>query len=336
MKLNLRAIILLTTAFLTLCLCSCTTQAPVPPPDASVVSFDDVVFIENQGLKLGVAPSAGRIVYFGRADGANLLWLNKASEINRIRNGKSHAWVNYGGDKLWPTQQANWVQINGVSWPPDPSFDDCRWDLLRHSERQIVIQSPPIPSLGIRITRTMEISDDGHSALIRNRIERFAENPFPVQLWSITQIPLPPCGLMDIWPTQPLPGKPFIEWYKKGAAEALPDGRTLCHRPDADGKDVKTGTFGLWLAAIYKDYAFVQRSAANPHGCFPDRATLEVYSNLYYMEIETLGESKHLKPGESMENTVVWTLLPLDNQLSAEPELSALAERLQGLFGGKP
>ena len=44
---------------------------------------------------------------------ANLMSMRKTSTCG----------TNFGGDKVWPNQQSEFVKINGHSWPPDHAFD---------------------------------------------------------------------------------------------------------------------------------------------------------------------------------------------------------------------
>ncbi len=311
-----------------LCSCGAGEAAPADKP----VAFADTVFLETQGVKLGVSPSSGRIVHFGLPKGPNLLWLNKASEVEGAKAAaKPGVWINYGGDKVWPSQQANWKQTHGGNWPPDPAIDGTAWTLGECTKSKIVMKSPDVPNLGIRVVRTIEVKGDSASIVIRNRLERYAENPFPVLIWTISQVPLPPCALLDVWPKQPFPGSPFIEWYKGGTTKAISGGKALIFRSQADNSDSKVGALGSWMAAVYGSYAFLQSFDAKPGDCYPDRASLEIYANPYYMELETLGNERHLKPGESLETVVVWTLVPLAKD---EDDMEKLAEKLASIASG--
>jgi len=314
-------------------LCACDKQAPPPPPQQAKapekpLALPDVAVIEGKSLKVGISPSAGRIVSFSVDGGPNLLWLNSADAVEKLKSGRPGVWINYGGDKVWPAQQAIWPKIHGGSWPPDPAIDGSPWTIAEKSERRVVFKSPDVPKLSIRVVRTIEIPDDSPTLVIKNRLERYADNEFPVEIWSITQVPLPSYSLMDIWKEQPDPSKTFQEMYSKGAAELVLDGKALRHTPTA--ADAKSGTLGSWLAAVYPGYAFLQSFDALPGASYPDSASLETYTNKSYMELETLAEAKELKPGEALECKVVWSFLRLPDGNEPDDVRKAVLKALEG------
>jgi len=72
-----------------------------------------------------VVPAIGRIMYFGLQDGRNVLWHDPA-QYGRVlptggafRENGEFVWTNFGGDKVWPTEQSEFQRINGHAWPPD-------------------------------------------------------------------------------------------------------------------------------------------------------------------------------------------------------------------------
>ncbi len=264
----------------------------------------DAVTIGNGLVTANISPSLGRIVSFGLAQGNNLLWLESANNIEERKQKKPEGWINYGGDKVWPLPQSNWPIPFGTSWPPSPALEGLPWTLSEHSSTRAVFRSRPIAKLGIRLTREIEIPAGGHSMVIKNRIERYEANPFPVQIWSITQIVSPKYCLLEIPPGS----DSFVEFFDKGSAKPAAGG--LGHFPRADGREAKTGTLGSWVAAVYPDgLILLQCIGVKPGGCYPDSASVEAYSNPHYMELETLGEQRHLMPGEAMENLVIWHIM---------------------------
>lgn len=184
------------------------------------------------------------------------------------------------------------------------------WILLEHDSNRIVFESSPIPKLAIRIIRDIEIPRDGQQVVIKNRIERYAPNPFPVQVWSITQIKIPAYCFMEI----PSPLSPatstFVSLLGRDSAELIAAGRFLRHTPLLKGETAKTGTLGSWVAAIFPDGLILLQYIDVKHGaCYPDSASVEAYSDKNCMEIETLGEQRHLMPGEALECKVIWTIV---------------------------
>lgn len=274
------------------------------------LSLPDTVTIGNGTVMAKISPSIGRIVHFGFAGEKNLLWLDSGKNVEAYKKKKPDGWINYGGDKIWALQQNNWSVAFGAPWPPAPALEGLPWMLKEHSSTRAEFHSRPIPRLGIRLIREIEIPPGSQSVVIRNRIERYAPNPFPVQVWSITQIVSPEYCLLEVPAPLSSALDPFVEFFDKGSAELAAGGEMLRHSPRADGKEAKTGTLGSWVAAVYPDgVILLQYINAVQGACYPDSASVEAYSNKDYMELETLGEQRHLQPGEAMECKVVWCIL---------------------------
>ncbi len=307
-------------------------QAPaaVPPAAPAVpgipLQFADTLPLESPAARLEVAPGIGRIVAFGPPAGPDLLWRNSEAGLAEAR--EKNAWLNYGGDKLWPTQQCNWSKIHVQSWPPDRSLDGSAWEVLKTEKNLVGLRSPVSPDLNVRFTREISLLEGAAGVAIKNSLEQVAPSPFPVFIWSITQIRPPEFCLLDIAPEQPFADKPFVLLSKDVPPTSLvAAGRALRLEPLA-GKSVKVGTFGRWLAAVFPDYVLLQQGAYAPGECYPERANMEIYWdakngwkptadnwpqrewNSDYVELEPIGPFKHLKAGEKLEYVVTWKLLP--------------------------
>ena len=78
----------------------------------------------NGLVKVVVVPAIGRIMYYGFADETNILWNNPSYYGKTLPYGQPYrengavTWANFGGDKVWPTEQSQFPAINGYSWPP--------------------------------------------------------------------------------------------------------------------------------------------------------------------------------------------------------------------------
>lgn len=284
-----------------LTLCGCHTSSTGP-----LLIFTDTVTLSNGTVRIGVAPSVGRIVDFGRVGSANRLWINRQEAIDRAMASDTSQWLNYGGDRIWPTQELVLALANGVSFSSS-AYDGSPWTLVEQSEQRLVMRSADYPNLGIRIERGIELKDDG-TVVITNRIERYQDNPVPCMVWSITQLPQPEFCLLGLWPTQPFPERPLTCWSPDVKARVIARGKAA--RLDwAPGQKIKAGAFGSWVAGVYSDVILLQVMDDDAKACYPDCATVEVYRCPDYVELETLGGSRHLKAGERMENTVRWLLV---------------------------
>ncbi|MDZ4200470.1 MAG: DUF4380 domain-containing protein [Kiritimatiellia bacterium] len=294
----------------------------VSPP----VRFTDTLVIENGMVRLAVAPSVGRIVEFGPVAGRNLLWLNTEGAVEELKKGT--AWINYGGDKVWPAFQSMWARVlpTGGTFPPDPALDGSAWELIEQQPRRLVLRSPEAPQLGIRIVREIELHESDPVVVIRSTIERIAPSVFPVQVWAVSQALPAKYILMSVeqrFPQGPLGREEYAIWGKWSRdvvtenITSLPDRRAIRWDPRHSG-GAKVGTLGTWCAAVYDDWVLVHRTSFDPEGSYPDASNIQVYADTLYVELETLGPQKHPRPGESIRQTVVWELIPTDNREDAE------------------
>jgi len=297
-------------------------------------TFEDTFVLKNKALTLTVAPGVGRIVGLTPAGGRDLMWRTTAEQA--AAGAAEGKWVNLGGDKVWPALQAMWGRYlpHGGGWPPDPAIDGSRWDVLEHDAQRIVIRSPLAPELGIRITRVIELDEARPRVVIHNSLERVRRSIFPVHIWSVSQLDQPRYALLGVaqrWPQGPQGRELYTLWGRgrknKVSAHITPlaDGRAVRWDFGHEGGG-KVGTLGTWCAAVYDDWAVVHHTAFDPAGSYPDASNIQVYTHGQYVELETLSPQSHPQPGEAIENTVVWTLIPAKGRDDA-----ALVETIEAL-----
>ncbi len=283
----------------------------------SKVILPDTVYLANDKVRVGVSPHTGRIVDFGLAEGGrNLIWLD-AREIDALRMADGgERYYNLGGDKLWPAPQLMWEEVTGHdSWPPDEVIDGQPWALLACDATSLIIESRPSPSYDIVVRRRIDLMADDAQIRITNTFRRIAVNPFPVCIWSVTQVQQPRWIILDIAEDRPLPSETvrplgvFSNERTAGFFETH-DGRAVVWRPHGQ-PDAKLGTFGRSIAAVYDDVIFLQQSQFDPHGAYLEASSIQAYHTVDYCELEVLSPLVQLAPGEELQNTVMWTLIPV-------------------------
>lgn len=288
-----------------------TSEESRPTP----IFFDDSVTINNGIIRVGVAPSVGRLIEFGWVGGPNLIWVNDASAYQDATPGVAvpgQAYVNLGGDKVWPTTQPLWKMATGnASWPPDGVIDGGAWNLIDHTARRITIQSAPSPHYGITVRRTVELPDDEPLVTITNTYHRFEANALPVQVWSITQMRPPTRVAFDIADNAPDHSEklralnPNAQVYRSSASVTETGlGVWSLDCPD----DTKFGSFGRWVAAIYPNVTWTQQTPFDPHGAYPELSSVQAYKGVGYVELEVLSPMVQLAADESLSHTVTWRL----------------------------
>ncbi|XHR31097.1 MAG: hypothetical protein ACFUZC_11175 [Chthoniobacteraceae bacterium] len=269
----------------------------------------DKCALQNAHLRVTVDANTGRIVEFGRVDGPNLLWINDAASLES--EYRKTGWKNRGGDRFHPAPQALWRFASGENLPPDAAMDGDSWRIVECTSRRFVMESRKSALYSVRARWTLIL--DGPRLVIYNRLTRTASNPFPVHLWSVTQVPRARAFLLESRAVNPRGGC-FTELWGNPARDPQAvtiSGRVVRFIPP-NKRPTKVGALGGWLAAVYGQDVFLQTTSYQPGGCYPEGSSVQVFDDgRRYVELETLSELRHLRAGESLCNTVVWSVVPL-------------------------
>lgn len=294
--------------------------------------------LENAAVRVVIDAERGRVMEFlpKSPDATNLLWLN--TDDRREAEAAQAGYQNWGGDKVWPTPQPAWRYGIGRIWPPDETTDGGPAHGERLSERRAKLTFPVSAAFQTQLERDFEL-DPAHAVLrIRNRLVQVGRSPFPAQLWSITQVPLPARVLFDVAADAPpleqpvnlngLRAKPPLGPVAFVEGTVARGQSWVAFRPNAAHQQ-KLGTLGRWIAGVWPQGVLLQTIAFEPDGFYPEATSLQLYHNDRYAELETLGPARVLAPGESLESVVVWQWLPASDSLDA-PAISdgKLARRL--------
>lgn len=264
------------------------------------------VTLANDNLYLTVIPEIGRITAFGRTGQPSLIWLDDSqAPAQAQRDGN---WVNWGGDKVWPAPQTVWKWAFGGEWPPDGVIDGQAWTLLDQAPDHLTLESRVNPQLHVQVRRRIQLMPD--RVEIQNTLTQLRPSPYPVCIWSVTQVRLPRFALLDCDPASPLP-EPYLPLMNRRQFDhhwVSPLDSAIQYQ-GPDDKGTKIGTLGRWVAAVYDQLIFLQSTDFHPAAMYTDGSSLQVYQSPDYMELETLSPNQHLKPGQTITNTVTWRLL---------------------------
>ncbi len=317
-----------------LCVCACLMLV-----DHSAAQPEGPVTLQNSQVRLTVNPSVGRIVDFGRVDGPNLMRITNRSVLTDAKRD-IRGYQGYGGDQLWPAQQAKWGTIRGAggTWPPLDELDGPNWTIRDQGPRHVTIEAPQTPLLGLQVERRIELGEDDARVTITNRFSRAEDKPHEVLIWSVTGLVEPEYTMMGISPDRPDDSRLWTNLVGRpdSIIRSVNNDRSIrfdvqSHGPgQALGSDAtKIGTHGDWLAAIYQDDILLQRSTYQVGGSFPDDASLEIYSSQNsgseYIELEVLSTEVDLPLGQSLSSTVHWHLLDRPRDLN-DDQMAAFLE----------
>lgn len=281
---------------------------------SSTAIFSDTIHLVNSGCTAGISPRVGRVVEFFRARGANILWRTSDPVAAEDLIGP---YTNWGGDKIWPAMQMMWPRYSRGQWPPDGTIDGKPWTVVERSERRLVIESAVNAELRVRARRTFELDAQSPRLQIDSVLTRVERSPLPVCIWSVTQVKRPDIALLDVAPDR----AEASDWrhinlsddghpLSPPVVQNVAAHRAIAYRP-ATNPPGKIGGFGRWLAGVYPEGIFLQQTAFEPTGAYPDRSNIQVFACERYVEIETLSPQVQLQPGESLRHGVVWKLLDL-------------------------
>ena len=138
--------------------------------------FDDFTcfIIENETLIVKAVPHINRIVSLERKDfPGNILWFNKSTQYP--------GWINYGGSKVWPGPQSDWI----YDFPPIPELDQLPGKGFISEQGTLLMITPPCLQYGTRFTR--EIALDGNRVILRESLTNISERPIYRTIWEVSQ-----------------------------------------------------------------------------------------------------------------------------------------------------
>jgi hypothetical protein len=285
--------------------------------------WESALVLSNAHVTLAVNPWIGRIVWFGRSDGPNLLWMNSPEGVTRDK--PAGAWYNWGGDKVWLGPQPHWPAMLGRSWPPDQATDLWPWAVNHADDRRLVMTSPVSRFTLAQVVREITLDKEQPRVRIRHTVRRATTPPDPknlpsasavqepMQIWTVTQIKLPEYVLLDVQPNHPAAPQAFHPMVPKAIpVQATPlvlaQGR-LVRAASWSGEPVKLGTIGRWLAGVFEQDILVECSRPRPNGKYPERSNLQWFVCQEYGELETLTALEPVTPGKELEDEIEWHLL---------------------------
>jgi len=302
--------------------------------------WKDAVEISNGEARLVVVPSIGRILAYGFADGENLLWENPECRGKTIPPGGpaeengALIWMNFGGDKVWPTEQSQWPKTNGYGWPPDHWFDGGA-----HSARLfgdgVEIKSGVSGFNGGRSIREIRLTPHGTRVTIRQKIKKIkagrnaSAEPVPFTIWNVTQIRQPEMVLLPLNPRSKFAERwtDYSGEKRECAKNVKVIGDEAVFVPDPVISQKIGADSGPWIAGIVGNCLIVELFRHDPEAAYPDGGLSEtVYTCPQYTEIELMSPFKSLKGGEALMFDIVWELhrLPRSCRTTEERRTAAL------------
>jgi hypothetical protein len=299
--------------------------------------------LRNDFIQVNVTPQlGGRILGYQLGDHA-FLWANPALQGQLPPPsglGADGAWLNWGGDKLWPAPQG-WKGVEEWPGPPDPVLDGSPQvaKVLERRDASIALEltSPKDARTGIQFSRVIRIFDGTSRVNVVAKMANISTRPIRWGIWTVTQLDagnrLGSDWNPNFYTYAPLnPESRFPHGYRVLFGEAS--------NPEIQLDDVHrllrlqykriVGKVGIdspdgWLANVdgSAGYVFVQSFNFQRNAVYPDGSSVEVWTN-GLGTIEAWGRTVHMETD------------PIDNPYVVESELvspyAALAPGQQSEF----
>src|SRR5437764_6678696 len=154
---------------------SITGQAQLKISHAEYHGWKDALILNNGIAEIAVVPEIGRVMQFHFMCEDPVFWENRALDgMGATKNEKD--WTNFGGDKSWPSPQAEWEKMIGRGWPPPFTFDQVQ--MKPEVENGIVILETLVdPQYGIRERREVRLDGSKPVMQITTTYEKLSRHP---------------------------------------------------------------------------------------------------------------------------------------------------------------
>ena len=217
------------------------------------------------------------------------------------------------GSTFWTSPQAQW------NWPPVPEYDTKPYT-AEVKDNVLVLTGEKSERFGYRVGKKLHVCPNDGAIVITYTIFNESGETRQVAPWEISRVPNDGVLFFQadaVEPANNMKGLPFT--FKDGIAWSQMDEAPENRKINADG----TG----WLAFNNGKVLFVKMFQDLAEGqAAPAEAEIQIYANpgKTFVEIEEQGAYTTLQPGESVDWTVRWYLLPAegtDNGLEAVQKL---------------
>ena len=286
----------------------------------SYQGWNDSYLLSNGKVEAIVVPAIGRVMQFRRIGEESPFWENKAL-FGRAADETSTEWINFGGDKTWPSPQSEWPKVTPRSWPPPAAFDSMPVT-ARIEGSALILSSPVDPHFGIRTERRIELDPVKPVMKITTRYFCVSGTPRKVGVWIITQLKDPAVVFI------PLPRVlKFIDGYNRQSSDLPANLKVesgLISLTRDSKKSTKIGSDSGSMLWVGERIMLLIESPRVAGADYPDDgSSVEVYTNsdpAQYVELEALGPLNLMEQGSEIEQVNTYTLLP---RTGASPEAEA-------------
>lgn len=279
----------------------------------------DSLLLNNGTAEVAIVPSIGRVMQFHFVGEDDVLWENDSLR-GKPADPASKAWINFGGDKSWPSPQADWPKMIGRGWPPPATFDSTPLEV--HKKGDVVeLVSPVDPNYGIRVHRLIKLDPQQPVLTITTTYEKVSGDPVKVGVAVITQLRDPQRAFIKLPPQSKYPDGYALLNFEKPQDAKFQDGLFSLTR--SHEKSSQIGNDGSSLLWMNEKYALRIDSPHVDGAEYAEGSSAVIYTNHDpdgYVELETYGPLTTMKVGDKIERTNLYTL---SRRTEKDPDVEA-------------
>ena len=311
-------------------------------------------YVMSNGLiTLAVVPEIGGRVMQYDLDGHPFIYVNPEELGKTYIPSEDFPWHNFGGYKVWPAPQAEWI-VGGGGWPPPPNLDFGRYSCeisVNSSDSSVICLESPVETLdrwkcrGLRFKRRITIYRGSTRVRVEQTIVNEGDRAVRWSVWDVTQVLGSHPGEVDytsFWVYFPIKaGSRFGKkgYYVMSGEEGDPqwkgriaEGISAVQYMHHGGK-IGADSDGGWICYVDErdGYAYAKKFQYFPEEVYPDGgASVEVFtsSGLPYLEVEVLSPLVDLGPGEAHTFVEDWYAARCEGPILEVNRAGVVKERL--------
>ncbi|HZQ69792.1 MAG TPA: hypothetical protein VFA68_14815 [Terriglobales bacterium] len=284
------------------------SQTSVKASRAEYHGWKEAAILTNGIAEVVVVPGIGRVMQFRFVGEDPVFWENRAIDGARTAQDAKN-WTNFGGDKSWPSPQADWLKIVGRDWPPPFTFDQVPMQ-AEVKGNAIELESPVDPQYGIRERREIRLDASKPVMQIKTTYEKVSGDPVRVGVGVITQLRDPVRAFMVL---------PEKSQFPKGYVHLqfdLPENLTvkdgLVSLTRSRKSESQIGSDASTLIWMDKKHVLRIDSPRVEGAEYADQGSSAIiYAGadpFPYVELETFGPLTTMKVGDRIERMNTYTL----------------------------
>ncbi len=292
-------------------------------PNTSFPGQDTAIWIPSGRATLAVPQAFGpRILWFGVAEGTNLLYLADESKLQL--GGEGYRF--YGGHRLWIAPESPARSMQPDNDPVTVVEANGAFSFSSAADKFGVQKTLSIRPLGEETYQVVHTVTN-HSAY---ELELAAWSLSMMKAGTTVHFPQPP---FERHVDRLTPNRPLVTWgYTKLGDPRWTWGDQLASlRQDEAMGPVKIGTFLIqgYAAAESEGHLLVKKFGVSPSAVHADMGcNFETFTNEDMIEIETLSPLVRLGTGESVTHSETWRLFVDTTLTGTDAERAALLAEL--------